>query len=135
MLYLDSSALVKRYLAEPGSRTVRDAMSAASTWFTCRIAFVEVLRAIGRVSTPAVVRTARAEWPSFGVVEVDQPLVEAATELALAHGLRSLDAIHLAAAGVLPRDSLTLATWDERLHAAARAEGFSVLPETIPEPS
>jgi predicted nucleic acid-binding protein len=124
---------VKRYLAEPGSEMVRDAMSAAPAWFTCRIAFVEVLRAVGRASTPAVTRRARAEWPSFGVVEVDQPLVEAAAELALAHGLRSLDAIHLAAATVLPRESLTLATWDARLHAAAVAKGIAVLPEKMPE--
>ncbi len=43
----------------------------------------------------------REEWPSFGVLEVDQQLAERAAGLALAHDLGSLDALHLAAALLL----------------------------------
>jgi hypothetical protein len=73
----------------------------------------------------------QAEWPAFGVIEVDQDLVERAIELALARDLRSLDALHLAAALVLPREDLMVAVWDRRLHAAARAEGLGLFPETL----
>jgi predicted nucleic acid-binding protein len=45
--------------------------------------------------------------------------------------LRSLDALHLAAALLLPRDDLLLATWDRRLHAAARAEGLELVPDEL----
>jgi hypothetical protein len=67
------------------------------------------------------------------VIEVDQDLVERATELALAHELRNLDALHLAAALVLPREDPTVAVWGRRLHAAARAEGLGLFPETLEE--
>jgi hypothetical protein len=42
-----------------------------------------------------------------------------------------MDALHLAAALMLPRDDLLLATWDRRLHAAAGAEGLALTPEKL----
>ncbi len=64
----------------------------------------------------------------FGLVEVDQRLVEDAAELAIDSGLRSLDALHLAAALVLPQDDLHFATWDRRLHTAAMTKGLQPSP-------
>lgn len=130
-LYLDASALVKRYVSEPGSDLLREAMSSASAWLTCRVAFLETVRAVSRESSAAAVANVRDEWPMFGVVEIDQALVEGAAELALTHELRSLDALHLAAALLLPREALTVATWDRRLHAAARATGLALLPGAL----
>ncbi|MHB1571575.1 MAG: PIN domain-containing protein [Solirubrobacteraceae bacterium] len=131
-LYLDSSALVKRYVAEPDSELVRAAMQADGGWFVCRIAFVETVRAVGLAAGEGATRPVRAERPCFGVVEVDQELVEHAAQLALDDDLRSLDALHLAAALLLRTDDLVLATWDRRLHAAARARHLSTLPESLP---
>ena len=106
-------------------------MEEAEGWFICRAGFVETMRAIGLVSGARATRIVKDEWPAFGIVEVDQPLVEHAAALALARDLRSLDSLHLAAALVLPREDLVFATWDRRLHAAARAEGLELLPETL----
>jgi uncharacterized protein len=106
-------------------------MDRAEGWFTCRVGFVETVRAVGLSAGQAAAETVREEWPAFGVIEVDQPLVEDAAELAIAHGLRSLDALHLAAALMLPRSDLLLATWDRRLHAAAKAEGLALIPEGL----
>jgi predicted nucleic acid-binding protein len=128
---LDASALVKRYVAEPASAMVRGAMESADHWFICRVGYVETLRAVSLTAGRSAVRAVREEWPSFGVVEVDQDLVEHAATLALDGELRSLDALHLAAALVLPPDDLVVATWDTRLHAAARREGLSVLPAVV----
>jgi predicted nucleic acid-binding protein len=64
-------------------------------------------------------------------VELDQRLAEEAAALTMRHELRTLDALHLAAALVLPRDNLELVTWDRRLHRAAAAEGLRVLPESL----
>lgn len=130
-LYLDASALVKRYVAEPGSDLVRDAMQTADGWFMCRVGFVETVRAVGLVAGPAAARRVREEWPAFGVLDVDQELAEDAVDLSTSHDLRSLDGLHLAAAMRLPRDSLVLATWDRRLHVAALAEGLRVLPGAL----
>jgi len=123
--------LVKRYVAEPGSDRVRDAMEQAEGWFMCRAGFVETVRAVGLVAGRAATKTITEEWPAFGIVEIDQRLADRAATLALDRDLRSLDALHLAAALLLPRENLVFATWDRRLHSAASAEGLQPLPETL----
>jgi predicted nucleic acid-binding protein len=106
-------------------------MSRAEGWYSCRTGFVETVRAValagGRVATNA----AREEWPAFVVIEVDQQLVESAAVLAVERSLGSLDALHLAAALILPRDGLVFATWDRRLHAAAGDVGLTRIPDTV----
>jgi uncharacterized protein len=106
-------------------------MGGADGWFICRVGFVEIARAVALAAGRSALRAVREEWPAFAVIEIDQTLVEHAAELALKHELRSLDALHLAAGLVLPREDLVLATWDARLHAAARAEGLSLLPDRL----
>lgn len=128
-LYLDSSALVKRYVDEEGSATVRREMSRAGAWAVSQITFVELLRVIS--DAPAAARRARSEWPHFDVVAVSPPVCEAAVALATQHRLRSLDAIQLASAITAGSTQLSFATWDQRLHAAALAEGFRVLPDSL----
>jgi predicted nucleic acid-binding protein len=110
---------------------IRSAMDHAEGWFMCRVGFVETTRAVELVSGPSAVMAVREEWPAFGVVEVDQRLVEDAASLAIEHELRSLDALHLAAALLLPGDDLRFATWDRRLHSAAAAAGLALLPEAL----
>jgi uncharacterized protein len=106
-------------------------MERAETWFICRVGYVETVRAVGLVGGAAAAKAAREEWPAFAVVEVDQRLVEHAATLAIEHELRSLDALHLAAARILPVDGLVLATWDRRLHAAGGTAGLQLLPTAI----
>lgn len=122
---------MKRYVAEPDSDLVRDAMDEAEGWYICRAGFVETVRAVGLAAGARATRAVRDEWPAFGVVEIDQSLVEHAAALALDRDLRSLDSLHLAAALVLPGDDLVFATWDRRLHTAAGAEGLDLLPEAL----
>lgn len=108
-------------------------MGHADGWFMCRVGYVETVRAVGLAARPSAVRALQREWAAFGVIEVDQELVASAAQLALHHELRSLDALHLAAALVLPREELIVAVWDRRLHAAARAEGLGLCPMTLEE--
>jgi predicted nucleic acid-binding protein len=100
-------------------------------WFICRVGYVETARAIGLAGGDAAVRALRVEWPAFSVVEVSQDLADAASDLSLEHELRSLDALHLAAALTLPRSGLLVATWDKRLHAAIRSVGLALLPAEL----
>ena len=106
-------------------------MEDADGWFVCRVGFVETTRAVALAAGQAAAKAILKEWPAFGVVEVDQDLVEHASRLAIKRDLRSLDALHLAAALVLPGNDLVMATWDKRLHAAAAAEGLTVLPTAL----
>lgn len=103
-------------------------MQHANTWLIARHGFVETARAVGLASGRAAIRAFEGEWPSFTVVELDQALCDNAVRLALEHGLRSPDAIHLAAALLLPQQHLVFSTWDRRLGQAAAAEGLEVLP-------
>lgn len=132
MLYLDASALVKRYIAEDGSEALIGAMAEAEGWAMCRIGYVETARAIQLAAGKAAVRRFEADWPAFEVVEVDAHLSEQAAELTFTEDLRSLDALHLAAALLLAPHRLTLATWDLRLHRAARRRDLRVFPPELP---
>jgi predicted nucleic acid-binding protein len=106
-------------------------MAAADAWFMCRVGFVETARAVGLVAGVGGVQQFEAEWPSFGVIELDQPLASQAADLAHSTDLRSLDAIHLASALLLPGEDLAIATYDRRLHASADARGLYVVPEAL----
>jgi predicted nucleic acid-binding protein len=106
-------------------------MDQADGWFICRAGFVETARAVGLTAGRTATKPMLEEWPSFSVIEVDQRLVEDAAELAIERELRSLDALHLASALMLPRDGLAFATWDRRLHAAAAACGLQLVPRTV----
>lgn len=123
--------MVKRYVAEPESELLGGVMQAADGWFMCRTGFVETVRAVALVGGTSATKPLMDEWPAFGIIEVDQSLVERAAALAVDRRLRSLDSIHLAAALVLPGENLVFATWDRRLHAAASSEGLQLLPEAV----
>jgi predicted nucleic acid-binding protein len=131
-LYLDSSALVKRYVAEPESEAVFRAMEEAESWTSCRLAFVETARAVGLRAGPRGAIRFHDEWQDyFDIIELDRELSERAAGLAVATHLRALDAIHLAAALSIERQAVTFATWDLRLHRAARERGLRTLPRAL----
>ena len=120
-------------MPERGSDLVRETMGQAD-WVMSRVGYVETLRAIELMYGGAGPESSRfrAEWPSIQVVELTPGIADAAVEVASTHGLRSLDAVHLASALALARGPLTLATWDTRLHAAAAAErSLTVLPAVL----
>ncbi|HVC06588.1 MAG TPA: type II toxin-antitoxin system VapC family toxin [Solirubrobacterales bacterium] len=131
MLYLDASALVKRYVEEESSESVLRAMDRASAWSMCRIGYVETVRAVAVAGGRKAVKRFEEDWSSFDVIEVDTALAEHAAQLALSAELHSLDALHLAAALVLPSDDLTVATWDVRLHRAVGDQGLGTLPTSL----
>lgn len=130
-LYLDSSALVKRYVEEAGSLDVRMAMSVADTCSACWVGLVETFRAVGIAVGERGVRRLKAEWSTFEVVDFGRAAAEEAGQIGWSTGLRSMDAVHLAVALSLPLEEVTFATWDARLHRAARERGLRTLPITL----
>jgi predicted nucleic acid-binding protein len=62
------------------------------------------------------------------LVRVDDALVERAGEIAEAHRLRTLDALHLAAVLAIRDRSVVVATWDADLARATRDVGLAVAP-------
>lgn len=130
-LYLDTSALLKRYLDEPDSAAYGDHLDADPIWCTARITYVEARRNLAaRLDGDAlVIARARFEddWQTIDVVEVDAALCAAAATLAESQALRSLDALHLAACDRVRDAVLSLVTADRRQVEAARSLGWSLL--------
>lgn len=86
MLYLDSSALLKRYVEEEQSEACERSMLADPAWSTARHTFVEVQRNLHRLLRSEALREARQlfehDWSRMDIVELDATLCERAAELA-----------------------------------------------------
>jgi uncharacterized protein len=135
--YLDSSALVKLVLEEAGSDDVALLWDGADAVLTSRVAYPEARAALaaarraGRMSQGQHTRAVAlwdGYWRSARVIELDDALALEAGSLAEEHALSGFDAVHLASALLVRGDGAILATYDARLHRAAVAEGFAVLP-------
>jgi uncharacterized protein len=128
--YVDSSALLKRYIAEPDSARADDLLAADDVLVTGRHTVVEVRRNLARLLPANEAAAARAAFsadlPSLSLVELDAATVELAATLAEQTGVRTLDALHLGAAYRLGT-ALTFLTFDVRQATAARAVGFRVV--------
>ncbi len=130
-LYVDTSALLKRYVAEPQSDLVDEILGGDSSLVTARHTMVELRRHLPRHLTGAALMEARRDalddWAMFAIVELDSTTCEIAATVAEQTGVRTLDALHLAAARRLGT-SVSLFTFDRHQAAAARGLGLPVLP-------
>lgn len=128
--YVDSSALLKRYVDEPDSDRAVDLLRADSTLVTGRHTTVEVRRNLGRflvANDAAAARRAFADdLRTISIVELDAATCELAATIAEQSGIRTLDALHLGAARRLGT-AITFLTFDARQAAAAREIGFAVV--------
>jgi len=124
MVYLDSSALVKLVVRERESTALRTYLRREPERLSCALARTEVLRAV-RPLGPAAVEMARRLLRSIDLVRLDDALLDAAGMLEPLT-LRSLDAIHLAAAQLVAPALRAVVTYDRRMAKAAASLGFSV---------
>jgi predicted nucleic acid-binding protein len=136
--YFDASALVKRYVRETGSVTVRR-MLASGTAASSRLSEVEVSSGIirrareGAFTTPQRDRMLTAlqrDVPAIAIVEMTPEITTHARTLLLRHPLRASDAIQLASCLYLQRQlaqPIPFVAFDRRLVLAARAEGLTVI--------
>jgi len=142
--FLDSSALIKRYVAEIGSpwiKTLTDSQTGNSLLLV-RITWVEVLSAFARrqreggitpAEVAALIQTFRSEFNSrYRVIEVDEVLIERAGELIVEYPLRAYDAVQLASAlrvqsllTLIPETQLIVVSADNRLLNIAQSAGLA----------
>jgi hypothetical protein len=71
-------------------------------------------------------RRLHSEWDAVEALDVDEATSATASPLAVRHGLRGMDAIHLASAVLLAEARPVVVTWDADLRRAALAEGLAV---------
>ncbi len=133
-VYLDTSALVKLYVDEPGTADTRRLVMRAAHVATSRVSYVEARAAFARryreraLSKPhymEMVRLLDHEWETYVRLEVAEPLIKLAGELTERRALRAYDAIHLASALTIRKNAqVEFIAADERLLAAASTEGL-----------
>lgn len=127
--YVDTSALLKRYVDEPDSDRATELMAADPVLVTGRHTLVEVRRNLAQLLDATAATSARASFSedlaAISLVEIDAGTCELAATIGEQTGVRTLDALHLGAARRLG-SGITFVTFDVRQAQAARALGFSV---------
>jgi uncharacterized protein len=143
IVYVDSSALVKRYILEAGADEVNALIRSAAVVGTLAISRVEVAAALGKAVRVGSLSTSEsrkalqrfhAEWTDLVRLQVVEAIVNQAERHAREHGLRAYDAMHLAAATFWQEsvgEVVTLATFDRQLWLAARTVGLTVWPAAL----
>jgi uncharacterized protein len=125
-LYVDTSALVKLVTVEPESAALRTYLSETrgDAEFSAAITRIELARAAARLRDAEIARQAMLLLTRLHFVEISTALLDAAAILPPPE-LRTLDAIHLAAALTAP-DLRAFVTYDRRLADAATIAGLAV---------
>lgn len=133
-LFLDSSALAKRYVREPGSELVERRIQEADAVAVAVLCYPEIVSALqrrrreGKLTVPIAEAAQTALEHHLGdmsVVQLTSDVLERAVQLLKEHPLRAADALHVACA-ILWRADLFVSS-DERQCAAAKASGLQVL--------
>ena len=131
VIYVDTSALLKRYVEEADSARADGYLLTDVVWVTARATLVEVRRNLHRLLGPeqreAALAAFTGDWARMNVVELDAMTCESAAAVAELTGARSLDALHLAAAIRVGGTESTFVTFDARQATAARSLGLRVL--------
>lgn len=143
IVYLDASALVKRYVAEAGSDEVASLVDTASVVGTSIISRAEVAAALAKASrmnvvshheAAAALSAFDAEWTALARVQMSEMLVARAAAVAWDHGLRGYDAVHLATALFwqdMVGERVTVATFDHQLWRAAHTTALGTWPDGL----
>jgi predicted nucleic acid-binding protein len=142
--FLDSSALIKRYVRERGTEWIRDlTASSANQIFAARLSIVEIAATLTRQARAGNLTAAQATLGinqlrhafahEFRVIEITPALASHALNHIQTYALRGSDALQLAAGVELHRrraadrlPNLTFLSSDMELNQAARAEALMV---------
>lgn len=126
--YLDTSAFVKLCWPEPESGALQSYLRAWPLRVSSSLLWTEALRAAQRQSTARLQQVQNA-MRAVALIDLDRTVLRQAGMLG-PPDIRSLDAIHLAAASSLGPDLGVLLTYDQRMATAAQAHGFIVAAPT-----
>jgi predicted nucleic acid-binding protein len=143
MLYLDTSALVKRYIYESGSELVNNLFADARGIATGLISRAETAAAFARAARSGILdreqawqalQDFRSEWPDYIRLPVTEATVVKGDQLAWELNLRGYDSVHLAMALIWEdtlREEVELVSFDQQLWHAAQESGLKVSPHSL----
>ena len=139
MIYLDTSALIKRFVNENGSPLVQSIVQRKGVIATAKIAYAEIFAGLtgklreGNLSKAQYALACRqfeSDWQAYLRVELEDNILLLARDLIQRRPLRGFDAVHLASALSLKialGEEITFAAADGRLLKAAKAENLEPL--------
>jgi predicted nucleic acid-binding protein len=140
IIYFDTSALVKRYVAEAGSEVALTLWESATVLAASQILYAEMTATFARkrreqpgsaVLLDQAQQAFRDDWEGMHRIPVDDAVNRRVDVLLSQHPLRGADSIHLASALLLRdlvQDQVTFACADSALVAAAKHEGLLTAP-------
>ncbi|WP_420631059.1 type II toxin-antitoxin system VapC family toxin [Candidatus Leptofilum sp.] len=143
IVYLDASALVKRYVQELGTVEVNQLIVQAEAVGTSIISRAETAAALAKAYRLSVLSQGNAEqavgffreeWPSLIRVQLSETVVRRADFVAWEHSLRGFDAVHLASALLWQEQlnqELLFATFDRSLWLAAQQSKLVPFPQDL----
>lgn len=143
-VYLDTSTLVKRYVAEAGSKDVAELLKEAEYQAASVVTEAELPAALGRAwrvgaiserDAQAALRAWEKDREDLLWIQLPQNIARHGGQLAWQDGLRGYDAMHLATAlwwQANLGEPLVVATYDRELWRAARKHGLGVFPAQEP---
>ena len=137
--YFDSSSIVKWFFDEQYSELTRSMKDETDIAFTSSLSYPEVLSAFNRARREGRCKKSDMEiiriefqriWNDFQWIKVNEKLINSTMELIFKHSLRGYDAVHLASALILKKESeisdLYFSCFDRTLNRAAKKEGLLI---------
>lgn len=136
ILYYDTSALIKRYVEEDGSKEVDHLWEGGTAIITSTVAFAEIMAAFSRKYREGILSRAdylktisefKNEYSKLILVSMNPDLNQVIEKLLFKHPLRGFDAIHLASALLIQKEgplTVRFVCFDRQLNKAAVEEGL-----------
>jgi len=128
MIYMDTSALTKLLIAEPETPELRNWLTSqidqGDSAATSALGRVELMRTVARYGDISQADRARYLLDGLDILPLTEPMMSLAESIGPAT-LRSLDAIHLAAAAYFGQELTAFVTYDHRLLNGCRDIGLT----------
>ena len=139
MIYLDTSALVKRFVAEVGSDRVGRLIVEEASVATAKIAYPEIYsgltrkrreKDLSRSDYELACRQFEMDWEAYIRVDLSDEILNISRDLIQRYPLRGFDAVHLASAVYLQKalgEPISFVAADKRLLEAAHHESLATV--------
>jgi len=131
LVYLDTSAVLKRYIQEAESEECEQILSNFENFAISNIGVTETLinlkRKLGARESVLASRLFEADLASFNIVDFSDEIGREAVTASGGKNLATLDSIHIASALRFKKQNISFLTYDRAQAQAAKRSGLRVL--------